>query len=283
MTKFTSLNTTPGAIETLLKASATSFKKAGKNLPNVGYSIDSISIDPEQYQGYCKMFGFNGKTVPSTYWFIRLFGVRTLLSAHPEAPFPMPGMVHLSNHIEQLEIIYPSETLRMECTFGKLLNHEKGTAFESIVTLFKGSKVVFKETSVFLYLGKKGIGTDEVFNPSIDITMPVETEKWELPTNMGISYAKVSGDFNPIHLHTIGAKLFGFPKHLIHGWYSVSKTVARMQDKLSQPHELFVSFKKPLFLPGSVISRIHETNNEITFDLIDAKEGFPHMKGYLKF
>ena len=69
---------------------------------------------------------------------------------------------------------------------------------------------------VFLYKGKEGIGN--VF----EMQQPVLSENcikksWSLHQTLGFEYAQASGDFNPIHLHTIPAKLFGFPKHLIIG------------------------------------------------------------------
>ena len=33
---------------------------------------------------------------------------------------------------------------------------------------------------------------------------------WKLPGDLGRRYGSVSGDFNPIHLHPLSARLFGF-------------------------------------------------------------------------
>lgn len=283
MTAYSNLKTIPGALETLIKAGSTSWKKPGTVLPDAGFSIDRVQTDPKQYAAFCKMFGYSGEKVPSTYWHIRLFSIRALLGAHPQAPFPMPGMVHLTDEIQQMDVIHPNDNLRMECKFGQLLHHDKGTAFETLTTLYKGSRPVWRENAVNLYFGKKGLGQKDVFNPSIEVPEPKDPQNWELGTMLGIEYAQISGDYNPIHLHTLTAKAMGFPRHLIHGWYSVNRTLARRQERITQPHELFVAFKKPLFIPGKVTSNIHDGEKSITFEVVDTKEGFPHLKGYLKY
>jgi hypothetical protein len=77
--------------------------------------------------------------------------------------------------------------------------------------------------------------------------------------------------------------LFGFPRHIIHGWYSLNRCVAPFEDIITGTHELYVSFKKPLYLPGNVVARSQKNEKEILFDVINAKEGYPHLKGFLKF
>lgn len=282
MAKLYPLSSIPSSIETLIRASLTGLKKPGSKLPAKGYTVQGLTIDKKQFDAYCKMFGFDGSTVPSSYWYIRLFSLQNLLLAHPDAPFPMPGMVHLSCEIKQYDTIYPSDKLDATCQFGRLIQHDKGTAIEVIATLKRHDKVVWEEKNINLYLGKKGLGEVGGDAPVIEITEADQTLPWSLAANLGFEYAKVSGDFNPIHLHILGAKALGFPKHLIHGWYSLSRAIAPIQSSLKGAHELYVSFKKPLFLPGKVVSRTQKVEDTVFFDVINEKEGYPHLKGYIK-
>jgi acyl dehydratase len=283
MTTLFPLKQLPGSAEALLRASISTLKKPGKKLPEKGYTFSGLKIDPQQYRAYCNLFGLKGDKVPSPYWFIRLFSVKSLLLAHPEAPFPLPGMVHLSNEIRQYEPIFTDDALEMTCKFGNLLGHDKGTAIEIVCTLSKGTRLVWEQKMVNLYMGKKGLSTILYESPAIELTAPDATENWQLAENLGFKYARVSGDYNPIHLHPMGAKLFGFPRHIIHGWYSLNRCVAPFEDIITGTHELYVSFKKPLYLPGNVVARSQKNEKEILFDVINAKEGYPHLKGFLKF
>ncbi|AGH45935.1 MaoC/PaaZ C-terminal domain-containing protein [Paraglaciecola psychrophila] len=60
------------------------------------------------------------------------------------------------------------------------------------------------------------------------LTQPLNTT-WDLSSTLGRQYAKVSGDFNPIHLNKWLAKLFGFQQHIIHGMLTKSYCISALQ------------------------------------------------------
>ena len=45
-----------------------------------------------------------------------------------------------------------------------------------------------------------------------------ELARWELPAGAGRRYARVSGDYNPIHLWALTARPFGFRAPILHGY-----------------------------------------------------------------
>ena len=282
MTQLYPLTSFPSSAETLLRASLTGMKKPGTTLPDKGYTLQNVGIDDKQFQAFCKMFGYQTDTVPSTYWYIRLFSIQSLLMAHPDAPFPMPGTVHLYFKINQTATILPSDHLDATCQFGELIQHEKGTITEIILNLKKDGETVWEQRNYNLYMGKKGLGVPAEVKPDIELTENHRVLPWKLTSKNAIDYAKVSGDFNPIHLHNLTAKLFGFPKQLIHGWYTLSRAVAPLQAHIKGAHEIYGSFKKPLFLPSKVLWRAQETKEMTLFDVINEKEKFPHLKGYIQ-
>ena len=52
------------------------------------------------------------------------------------------------------------------------------------------------------------------------------TGRWALAADAGRRYAAVSGDRNPIHLSSLAAKAFGFPRAIAHGMYTASLALA---------------------------------------------------------
>jgi acyl dehydratase len=56
---------------------------------------------------------------------------------------------------------------------------------------------------------------------------------WEAGAKLGLKYAAVVSDYNPIHLYGVTAKLFGFRKPIAHGMYFAAKGF----------HEAFDAFK----------------------------------------
>ena len=80
----------------------------------------------------------------------------------------------------------------------------------------------------------------------------VRIASWQLDAGLGRRYAAVSGDFNPIHLGTLPARIFGFRQALMHGMWTKARALAA----LSPPQPLqaasaSVEFKLPLWLPAT--------------------------------
>ena len=78
------------------------------------------------------------------------------------------------------------------------------------------------------------------------------TESWSLPENLGRTYGAVSGDRNPIHLHPLSAKAFGFPRAIAHGMWTASRIAAAFGDDLPDAASLAVRFERPILLPATV-------------------------------
>ncbi|NEA19599.1 MaoC/PaaZ C-terminal domain-containing protein, partial [Streptomyces halstedii] len=64
--------------------------------------------------------------------------------------------------------------------------------------------------------------------PAAGAGLPAVAE-WRLPGDLGRRYGAVSGDRNPIHLHPLTARLFGFPRHIAHGMWTVARCLAEAE------------------------------------------------------
>ena len=49
-----------------------------------------------------------------------------------------------------------------------------------------------------------------------------------LAKDLGRRYAAISGDYNPIHLGALSAKLFGFKQAIAHGMWSKARCLAAL-------------------------------------------------------
>jgi acyl dehydratase len=75
---------------------------------------------------------------------------------------------------------------------------------------------------------------------------------WNLPGDLGRRFAGVSGDRNPIHMHALSAKLFGFPRAIAHGMWTKARCLAALERELPDAFAVAVDFRKPILLPGEV-------------------------------
>ena len=76
--------------------------------------------------------------------------------------------------------------------------------------------------------------------------------RWHLPDDLGRRYASVSGDRNPIHMHSLTAKAFGFPRAIAHGMWTKARCIAALEPSLPNAYQVDVDFRKPILLPAQV-------------------------------
>lgn len=262
---------------------ATTLLKKGKgSLPDITIHLQKASLQPGDLKKYNKVCGFDHTLiVPATFLHAYIFPLHTQLLSQPEVPFPLPGLIHFANSIKQHRPLYVGEDFSVTCKFGNLIAHDKGQAFEIISYISVSGKRIWEDTSIYLFKGKEGIGSVLEWEQPILAENCIK-ESWSLYQNLGIEYAMASGDFNPIHLHPLTAKVFGFERHIIHGMWSAGKILSLLEKRIGQAFEYTVLFKTPIYLPASVIFRHEKTTDGFHFDVVDHTQEKPHLKGYLK-
>lgn len=261
---------------------ATTFLKKGKgDLPDIAIHLDKASLSPNNIKKYNKICGFNHTLiVPSTYIHAYIFPLHTNLLSQPDVPFPLPGLIHFANSIKQHRPLYVGEEFSITCKLGNLIAHDKGQAFEVISYIDVNGNRIWEDTSIYLYKGKEGIGNVLEWEQPV-LPENCIKESWSLYQNLGFEFAIASGDFNPIHLHPLTAKIFGFERHIIHGMWSVGRILALLEKRMPESFELTASFKTPIYLPASVIFRNEKTEEGFNFDIVDNTQEKPHVKGYI--
>jgi acyl dehydratase len=99
----------------------------------------------------------------------------------------------------------------------------------------------------------------------VDRDTPAETGSksvWKVDAGTGRRYAAISGDVNPIHLHPLTAKAFGFPRAIAHGMWTAARAVAALEGRLPDAVTYDVAFGKPVLLPSTVELRTHAAGGD---------------------
>ncbi len=88
---------------------------------------------------------------------------------------------------------------------------------------------------------------------------------WKLSRSAGLDFAKLTGDFNPIHWIPAYAKASGFRSTILHGFGTFARAMEGLNGTLcagSARIETFdVKFTRPLVLPGKVGLYVDDENN----------------------
>lgn len=168
--------------------------------------------------------------MPLSYPHVLAFPLHLMLLTRPSFPYPASGMVHLANRIRQHRRLQEGQALRLEVFAERWVAHAKGQALSIATHAYSAGELVWQSESLYL--------RRDVANPvgepwGDSLALPEEgvrrTQRWVLPADLGRRFAKVSGDFNPIHTSLIGARLFGFRRAIAHGMWTLGRALAAQQ------------------------------------------------------
>ncbi|HET7349558.1 MAG TPA: MaoC/PaaZ C-terminal domain-containing protein [Marmoricola sp.] len=281
----------PSVLPTMLKAALPvlpgvnrlpGVAKKGGDLPDLTLRREGVSVDRDHVAAYAEVCGFDpSQTLPFTYPHMLAFPLHMGIMTDGSFPFPAIGTVHLRNTITRRRPIGFTERLDVTATARDLRPHAKGRVFDFVTTLSAADEVVWESVSTYLRVGR-GDDSARAEGEPFDV-VPGTGVEWRLPASLGRRYASVSGDHNPIHLHPLSARAFGFPRHIAHGMWSKARCVAAFATRLPEAATVEVEFKKPIFLPGKVAfgSRVVETpaGPGLDFSLTRPSDGAPHLVG----
>lgn len=254
-------------------------KVSGTQLPDLGLR-SWVTVDTEKLADYRAVCGFaDSSLLPPTYLHVLAFPLQMQLMTSEDFPFPLLGMVHLANRISIHRPLGGVNKLYVSVYAGNLQAHHKGATFSLFTQVDDALGLLWEEESTLLCKGVKVDGrVDGEFEPS---PLPVtEVARWETPASIGRQYARVSGDYNPIHLSTPSARLFGFPKAIAHGMWLKARALASLDDHLPSSNiEIAVHFHKPVRLPGTVKLSASVAGSHGQFRVDGLEAGIEHLSG----
>jgi acyl dehydratase len=197
-------------------------------------------------------------------------------------PFPALGLVHIANRIVQHRPIRIGEPLALRVWAADLTDDPRGRRFSLRSEARVDDALVWEEDSTILKRdgGSQGGGRRPARQDQPEL--PV-TATWRLPGDLGRRYASVSGDMNPIHMHQLSARLFGFPTAIAHGMWTKARCLAALDPRLPDSFAVEVEFKKPILLPATVEFAELDDAAGIGFAVRGAGKGTPHLDGRVSF
>ncbi len=255
---------------------------AGGSLPTRALVRTGVRVERERLAAYDRVCGFDlGDTLPATYPHMLTFPLQLALMTSPAFPVPAIGLVHIANRIVQHRPVRLGESLALRVRAGGLAPHPRGRRFEVLSEAWADDELVWEETSVHLSRGRRddSVAAPEGPPDSSDLEA---TATWRLPGDLGRRYGAVSGDLNPIHVHPLTAKLFGFPTAIAHGMWTLARCLAQLGPEGGGPFAVEVAFRRPILLPAKVdFAEGRTAAGAIAFGVRDARRGTAHLDGLL--
>ncbi len=255
----------------------------GDTLPDDTLVLRGLRVDPDNLAEYTKVCGLTfGDTLPLTYPFMLTFPVVMKLMVSKGFPFAAVGSVHAENVIEQYRPISVTEPLDVRVHAENMREHRKGLLVDVVSEVAVGREPVWRQTSTFLHQQRTSLSGQPRQDPPEEEIPPVPTSTLRVDQKIISRYAAVSGDRNPIHVSTLGAKAFGFPKTIAHGMWSAAAALRAVEGKVPGAVTYAVKFGKPVLLPATVNLYARRDADGWDISLRHPKKLYPHLTATLR-
>jgi acyl dehydratase len=196
-------------------------------------------------------------------------------------PLPVLGMVHLENVIEETRPIPASSTLELRAVLQGHQRVARGVTVEIVTEAHVGGVLAWRSVLTALVRDKVASGEKKPREERKE-----EAERWassssvSLPEDLGRRYARISGDANPIHWNRFTAKPFGFPRAIIHGMWTLARSLVEVDAVVvARPRRIHARFIRPVFLPGAMVVTATTPSAEraVFLRVTPLRAGPPHM------
>ena len=272
------LTSAPSLLPLYARAAVTGPLHHGSSLPESLYTLADQPVDRAHLRAYQDVCGFRVSDVlPPTYLHVLAFPLSVALMTEGAFPFPLVGLVHINNAITVHRPVTADEAFSYSVRAANLRPHPAGRALDLLAEVTVAGETVWSGRSTYLRRGKAAAGDKRERTELGPQAGPAAEVR--VPGDQGRRYAAVSGDRNPIHLHALTARAFGFPSAIAHGMWLKARTLASLEGRLPDAFTADVAFKLPVPLPSTVAIGAVPTGGGWDLDVRAAHSGKPHLAG----
>ncbi|MET7379988.1 MaoC/PaaZ C-terminal domain-containing protein [Streptomyces sp. NPDC005526] len=245
--------------------------------PRARLVLPAVRVDLARLAAYERVCGFatGDDALPITYPHVLGFPLAMRLMSGRDFPLPLLGLVHTSFAVARHTGLTATGTYELAVHMAGLAPHRRGTEATVVTEVRSGGDVVWESTSTYLARHRTDGPAAE---PPRDERAPLPAvAEWRIAGDVGRRYGAASGDRNPIHLSALTARLFGFPRAIAHGMWTVARCVAA--HGTPQAALVRAEFRAPVLLPATVS---YAADPDGRFELRSADGGRVHLTGEVR-
>ncbi|MFH0516492.1 MaoC family dehydratase [Streptomyces sp. M41] len=224
---------------------------ADAEFPRTRLVLPGLRVDLSRLAAYERVCGFptGEDALPVTYPHVLGFPLAMRLMSRRDFPLPLLGLVHTSISVTRYRALAATAAYELSVHIDELTPHRRGTQAAVVTALRAGGEVVWESRST--YLARHRTTWQPAAEPAAEEREPLpDVAEWRIAEDVGRRYGAASGDRNPIHLHPLTARLFGFPRAIAHGMWTVARCLAA--HGTAEAVLVEAEFRAPVLLPGTV-------------------------------
>lgn len=223
----------------------------GDRIPDRTLSLPQVRFSPDDVHAYREVCGGAGPDLPPAMLHVAGFPLAMQLMTARDFPMGALGMVHIANRIEVEGPLPALGAYDVSVHIDPPRAHRRGTEFDVVTTAHLDGDVIWRESSTYLSRGRT---LPTAGDPGPDPEWPVAPGRvdsvLDAASDIGRRYAAVSGDRNPIHMHPLAARAFGFPSAIAHGMWTMARCLSVVEESLPERYVVEAGFFKPVLLPA---------------------------------
>jgi acyl dehydratase len=196
----------------------------GVPTPRTTYILDRI--DPHQLRRYRQALGFRADGIPLTYFYLLAQRAHVATMLDDAFPFRLPGTVHTENALRALAEPLRDVPLVLTTSVNIRPPAENGAVIAELETVARqqGTDIFTCRSTYLVVRGQRNPRRTRKDAQDLPVLAG-----WRIPRGMGRAYARISGDWNPIHLWTWSARVMGLQRPIIHGMHTLARTCAELE------------------------------------------------------
>ncbi|MDR7335641.1 MaoC/PaaZ C-terminal domain-containing protein [Roseateles asaccharophilus] len=237
----------------------------GGELPPAVHELPGL--DPRHIARFRAELGFEpDDSMPLSYAYLPVQRAHLDAMLHRDFGHRIVGMVHVGHALHQHAPLDPARPLRLVTHIADEPERDDGARFVRLRTLITqdGQERVACDSR---YLARRGRRRGDSPPRDEPETLGPVVASWPLGADAGRRYARLSGDWNPIHLWRWSARLFGLPTVIIHGAHGAARCQAEIERLAGRRVEgLQMEFLRPVPLGSQPTLHLAGSEFELRVD-----------------
>jgi len=250
----------------------------------------ALRLDPSRIDAYRRICEYEAQAqgVPLTYPELHFTPLMAAAVISPRFPLSPLGLIHIGQSVEQHEALRPGDVVDASTELSALRETDRGYEVDFSMTLERQGTKVWSGLATMLSRSpqtrssggkrrrpKPSTGTQNFNTDALQLTVP---------GNTGLTYARVSGDWNPHHLWWFTARPLGYRRPIAHGMWTFARVLAAALRGVPDEAPLQASalFKRPLLMPARITlhaPHLKPAARSVEIAVRDTDSGMPHLLG----
>ena len=223
-------------------------------LPDSESMVTGWRPDRERLAAYRSLVG-SGAEIPIAFPQLPIMALHIDLLSRWSFPVRALGLIHQGAVIDVLDDVPVGGPWDVRAAVSEGRHVRAGLEFDVSGEVSVGGALCWRSTSTYLSRSRSASGAEESAVPQLDSSGEWEAEVGiPVAEGTGRAFGRVTGDINPIHMHAVPAKAFGFPRAIAHGWWTTGRAAAELGvDEAVPGRRLQIAFRRPIVLPSTPV------------------------------